>query len=381
MSHEVYADGNEIAGKAGINKVIASFPDVCLSPPSPPAGPIPVPYPNTSFSKDLKEGSSSVKLGGDPAALAQQSYYKTSPLGDEPATRALGMNVINHTITGKTYFQAWSMDVKIEGKNACRHVDITTSNHMSGPAGTPTPNPGIEAATMARILAGECPCCGATPLHDNQQNGDPKTEAEWYGIDDDSMKKLEDAEKAALDDLNRMKAAQATAPPAAAKSVASKVADLKDKHDAAEKAYYERLEVKDTIDEMRKMGCRNVTQPPDKDCGTYFAIHTHPDMLDPTGAPIPGVPMNLAWPWDAYGKARYQAWYNTTYPTRPLPSDHKVHHATPVSGGGCPLGGNPANSYANVVPEQDAVDPKCNTLDKTVLEKAQADAKKRWLRP
>jgi hypothetical protein len=152
----------EIAAKSGMGKVIAAFPDVCLSPPSPPAGPIPVPYPDTSFSTDLKEGSETVKLGGKPAALAQQSYYQPAALGDEAATRAFGMSVITHQITGKTYFQAWSMDVSIEGKNVCRHLDITTSNHASYPGSTP-PFPNNEAMIQLaeeRIAAKQCPCCG-----------------------------------------------------------------------------------------------------------------------------------------------------------------------------------------------------------------------------
>jgi hypothetical protein len=80
MADDVYANSNEIASNSTMNKVTAAFPDVCLSPPSPPAGPIPVPYPNSSFSKDLRDGSQTVKLAGKPAALAQQSYYKTFPL-------------------------------------------------------------------------------------------------------------------------------------------------------------------------------------------------------------------------------------------------------------------------------------------------------------
>ena len=39
MGCNVLANDDEIACKAGANKVIAEFPDVCLSPPSPPAGP------------------------------------------------------------------------------------------------------------------------------------------------------------------------------------------------------------------------------------------------------------------------------------------------------------------------------------------------------
>ena len=77
--HNVFANMWQIAAKSWMNKSIARFPDVCLSPPSPPAGPIPIPYPNTSFSTDLKKGTKTVKVGGKPAAQAQKSFYK--PLG------------------------------------------------------------------------------------------------------------------------------------------------------------------------------------------------------------------------------------------------------------------------------------------------------------
>ena len=44
MANEVYANGREIACKAAAGKTVAAFPDTCLSPPSPPAGPVPIPY-------------------------------------------------------------------------------------------------------------------------------------------------------------------------------------------------------------------------------------------------------------------------------------------------------------------------------------------------
>src|ERR1700753_2154811 len=106
MGCDVYANGNEISCKAGDSKAICAFPDVCNSPPPPPAGPIPIPYPNTSMSSDLKEGSSSVKIGGQPAALKDQSYFATSPLGDEAATKSFGGSLMTHTITGTTFFSA-----------------------------------------------------------------------------------------------------------------------------------------------------------------------------------------------------------------------------------------------------------------------------------
>ena len=146
MGCSVYANGAEISCKAGGGKVIASFPDVCLTPPPPPAGPIPVPYPNTSFSKDMKNGSTTVTIGGQEVMLKDLSFYKTLPLGDEAATNSQGAGVTTHVITGKTYFIMWSMDVKFEGQNVPRHTDMTTSNHASPMANTFVPN--LNSATM-----------------------------------------------------------------------------------------------------------------------------------------------------------------------------------------------------------------------------------------
>lgn len=139
MGCEVYANGDEIACKAGDGKVIAAFPDVCLTPPTPPAGPIPVPYPNTSFSKDMQSGSKTVQIKGKEVMLKDQSFYKTSPLGDEAATNGQGAGVVTHVITGKTFFMMWSMDVQFEGKNVDRHTDMTTSNHACPPANASVP--------------------------------------------------------------------------------------------------------------------------------------------------------------------------------------------------------------------------------------------------
>src|SRR5690606_10979010 len=63
----VYANGREVSGKATPNKTIAAFPDVCMSPPSPPAGPIPIPYPNFGMASDTTDGCSSVFVKGKEA--------------------------------------------------------------------------------------------------------------------------------------------------------------------------------------------------------------------------------------------------------------------------------------------------------------------------
>jgi hypothetical protein len=136
MANQVFANGREIACKADQGKVIAAFPDVCLSPPTPPAGPVPIPYPVTSMSSDTEQGTKQVKISGKEVMQKDSSDFKKCT-GDEACTKSLGMGVVTHQQTGKVYFAAWSMDVKIEGANAVRHLDMTTSNHASKPGQTP----------------------------------------------------------------------------------------------------------------------------------------------------------------------------------------------------------------------------------------------------
>ncbi|HEV3026746.1 MAG TPA: DUF4150 domain-containing protein, partial [Planctomycetota bacterium] len=127
MGAKVYANGNELLGKAGGGNVIAAFPDVCLSPPSPPAGPVPIPYPVSSKDSDTTGGSKTVKAGGQEVMLKNPSSFKTCT-GDEPATQSLGKGTVSHTLTGKVQFISGSMDVVIEGEAAVRHLDQSTSN-------------------------------------------------------------------------------------------------------------------------------------------------------------------------------------------------------------------------------------------------------------
>lgn len=130
MSVAVYANGMSIACKVASGKTIAAFPDVCLSPPAPPIPPIP--YPNTSAASDTSDGSKTVQIGGDEAMLKNKSTFKTST-GNEAATKSFGMGVVTHQITGKAAFVAWSMDVKFEGENIPRNMDLMGQNEGSDP--------------------------------------------------------------------------------------------------------------------------------------------------------------------------------------------------------------------------------------------------------
>jgi len=75
---------NKISGAhKDSGKVTVAFPDTCNTP-SAPAGPVPVPYPNTAMSSDTEEGSKKVKMDGNPAMLKESNFSKST--GDEKGT-------------------------------------------------------------------------------------------------------------------------------------------------------------------------------------------------------------------------------------------------------------------------------------------------------
>lgn len=153
MGNDVFANGREISCKAADGKSICAFPDVCFTPPQTPATPpgVPVPYPNTGFAKDTTKGSKSVKITNKEVMLKNKSYFKTST-GDE-AGCAPKKGIMTSKIKGKIYFTSWSMDVKAEGYNVARHLDMTTHNHGSYPSNTA---PWPYADTIAFSKGGPC---------------------------------------------------------------------------------------------------------------------------------------------------------------------------------------------------------------------------------
>jgi Domain of unknown function (DUF4150)/GHH signature containing HNH/Endo VII superfamily nuclease toxin 2 len=152
MSNEVYANTMEVSCKSAAGKSVAAFPDVCFTPPQTPATPpgVPVPYPNTGMASDCTEGSTTVKISGAEVMLKNKSYFKRSS-GDE-AGCAPQKGVITSTNMGKVYYNAWSMDVKVEGENVVRHLDMTTHNHASMPGSTP-PWPYMDAQASPGITS------------------------------------------------------------------------------------------------------------------------------------------------------------------------------------------------------------------------------------
>ncbi len=146
MANDVFANGMEIACKSGLGKVIAAFPDVCMTPPENPATPpgVPVPYPDTALASDTTKGSKSVKISDKEIMLKNKSYFKT--LSGNEAGCAAKKGVVSGRIKGKVYFVKWSMDVKVEGENVDRHFDMVTNNH-----GSPICNEGIPWLHVSKM--------------------------------------------------------------------------------------------------------------------------------------------------------------------------------------------------------------------------------------
>jgi uncharacterized Zn-binding protein involved in type VI secretion len=120
MPSTVFANNMGISHKGSGAKSIV-FPDVCKTPT--PAGPVPIPYPNLAQSSDLAQGSTTVKLQGQMAAIKGCSYAMST--GDEAGSVG---GVVSSKVKGKAEFVLYSFDVKIEGKNACRMGDLMTHN-------------------------------------------------------------------------------------------------------------------------------------------------------------------------------------------------------------------------------------------------------------
>lgn len=88
------------------------------------------------MASDTTDGSSTVKISGQEVMLKNKSYFKKS-MGDE-AGCAPKKGIVTSKNMGKVYFTMWSMDVKVEGENVVRMMDMTTHNHASeGPNAPP----------------------------------------------------------------------------------------------------------------------------------------------------------------------------------------------------------------------------------------------------
>ena len=108
------------------NGVTIAFPDVCKTPS--PAGPIPIPYPNIAQSTDTAKGTKKVKCDGQSTCVKDSNFMMST--GDEAGSAG---GVASGKIKGKAEFVLFSFDVKFEGKNVSRAMDIMLHNDKNTP--------------------------------------------------------------------------------------------------------------------------------------------------------------------------------------------------------------------------------------------------------
>jgi hypothetical protein len=135
---------------ASSNGITTAFPDVCKTP-APPAPPIPIPYPNIAKSSDTASGASTVKCDGNPTCVKDSNFSMST--GDEAGSL---LGVASNKIKGKAEFVNFSFDVKFEGKNVARAMDLMLHNDKNTP-----PFPVIQGPAMATgDDKGTCYFCG-----------------------------------------------------------------------------------------------------------------------------------------------------------------------------------------------------------------------------
>jgi hypothetical protein len=106
----------------GISSV---FPDVCKTP-APPAPPVPIPYPNIAKSSDAADTATTVMADGNPIMIKKSVFSMST--GDEAGS--IG-GVVSNCIKGKAQFILYSFDVKAEGQNVPRNLDMMKQNGSS----------------------------------------------------------------------------------------------------------------------------------------------------------------------------------------------------------------------------------------------------------
>ncbi|WP_299871134.1 DUF4150 domain-containing protein [uncultured Cocleimonas sp.] len=154
MANKVFANGREIACKAGKGTAILPIGDVCFTPPPPtPPSPqppgVPIPYPSIGKASDTTKGTKKVKITNKEVYKMSKSVFKKC-YGDE-AGCAMGSplkkGIISRCNRGEVEFRMSASNVKVEGKAVCRHLDIVTSNGNGNPDNTP-PFPFIDGMAI-----------------------------------------------------------------------------------------------------------------------------------------------------------------------------------------------------------------------------------------
>jgi len=121
MPSKVVVNMMALSHKGSNGICIATIPDVCKTPS--PAGPIPIPYPNIAQSSSLSDGTTTVKAEGKMAAIKGSKYAQSN--GDNAGTAG---GVVSSSFMKEAEWILYSFDVKMDGANACRLMDMMSCN-------------------------------------------------------------------------------------------------------------------------------------------------------------------------------------------------------------------------------------------------------------
>lgn len=124
MPTHIVVNGLGLTYKGTVGISTATIPDVCKTPS--PGGPVPIPYPNIAQQSSLKGGTKTVKAKGKMIAVKGSQYSRSN--GDEAGTAGGVKSSVNMKATD---WITYSFDVKMDGKNACRHTDKKFHNNQN----------------------------------------------------------------------------------------------------------------------------------------------------------------------------------------------------------------------------------------------------------
>ncbi|RWP24102.1 MAG: DUF4150 domain-containing protein [Mesorhizobium sp.] len=150
MTSHISVNNLGLTYKGTIGISMATIPDVCKTPS--PGGPIPIPYPNIAQQSSLSDGTTTVFAKGKMIANKGSHYSRSN--GDEAGTVGGVKSNVNMKATD---WITYSFDVKMDGKNACRHTDKKFHNDKNTVdlGGNQDPRTRTEGTELVVL------CCGA----------------------------------------------------------------------------------------------------------------------------------------------------------------------------------------------------------------------------
>jgi hypothetical protein len=168
MPSHIVVNNLGLTYKRTLGKSMATIPDVCKTPS--PGGPVPIPYPNFADQSSLTDGTTTVFAKGKMIAIKGSHYSRSN--GDEAGTAGGVKSGVNMKATD---WITYSFDVKMDGRNACRHTDKKFHNNKNTVDLQGNFDPVAALQTMQDIL------CDCVQNVRQREAADPSVTCTEYG--------------------------------------------------------------------------------------------------------------------------------------------------------------------------------------------------------